>query len=561
MGDNGGGDRGDDRAIAQAVAADRALLRRLAPTDGDRAAALGRLCQGYERGGRVDAALRTLAVALWWRPELETIAQLNDLVQRHGTDPATSADAIALLERAMAAAGTDASPLWPLAVGYCQAAARCWAQAVAAFEQAIALANGSATTQPLAAAMALPLGVTYGNWGSERYLAGDYDGALPLLLRSARLRPDDRKAAAALFQGAIAGDGGMGGQRAIAGLRVLAKLDPDNADYRWSQTDHLLRNGEFVEGFRQYEWRLKLAQFQQHFLPYPLDTLWQGDALPNGTLLVIQEQGFGDTIQFARYLPAIAPRVQRLVFACAAPLVPLFAASPAITAVAEVVELRQEILFDRYLPLLSIPHHLGRSFSPLGTAVPYLQAGPAALPTGPGIPVRTKIGIVWSTGREAPAGHDTHHQRTCPFEHFARLADRPTVELYSLQVGPDSDEFRSRLGDHPHCHDLSPTIANFADTSAAITAIDLIITVDTAVGHLAGALGKKPIWILLPAEADWRWFRDRTDSPWYPKARLFRQPEPGHWDAVWQAIDHTLDALLTAPPLPGQPEGTDTGLI
>lgn len=491
-----------------------------------------KLQQTYEAAGEFEKAARIAAIALRWRPDgLEQIDRLRALAQTCAEPQGLAAP----LAMALATV-RDPHPLWPLALAYLAADQEDFAPAIAHFEQAQTLAIGS----PLAAAIAVPLAIARYNQGRQRYGGRDYDGAFGLFLQALRDRPGDADTVAAVFSSAIAAGGGEGGYRAILGLRLLTKLYPQEPDYHWNLALHLLRNGDLIAGFQEYEWRLQFEQFQRDFLPYPAETRWDGRTdLRHGTLLVTQEQGLGDTIQFVRHLPAIAPRVGRLVFACVPSQVRLFAQSPAIAAVAAVVPLALDIPHDRHIPLMSLPHHLGAALTPCPLRSPYLRSpNPLPLPDGP--PVAIKIGLVWSTGRDAPGHHNTHQQRSCPLDHFLALADRADVGLYSLQVGDaDGAEFRQRTAHNPRCHDLAPHIHDFADTAAAIAALDLIITVDTATAHLAGAL-HKPVWILLPAEADWRWLRDRADSIWYPSARLFRQRVPGDWASVWRDLHQAL---------------------
>ncbi|HLB79435.1 MAG TPA: glycosyltransferase family 9 protein, partial [Dongiaceae bacterium] len=223
-----------------------------------------------------------------------------------------------------------------------------------------------------------------------------------------------------------------------------------------------------------------------------------------------------------------------VVVECPTALVRLFKALPGI---AEVVA-NGAILpaFDLHAPLMSLARLLGTTLATIPAAVPYLAA-PAArfvLPVPPG--TRLKVGIAWAGRPE----HKNDRNRSCPVEHFLALAGRPGVALYSLQKGERAGDIAAAVA-AGRVVDLGPRIEDFADTAAAIARLDLVIGVDTAVAHLAGALGR-PLWVALPFMPDWRWLLEREDSPWYPTARLFRQRRRGDWADVFARIAAALDA-------------------
>ncbi|WP_071516865.1 tetratricopeptide repeat protein [Geitlerinema sp. PCC 9228] len=299
-----------------------------------------------------------------------------------------------------------------------------------------------------------------------------------------------------------------------------------------------LLQGNWLEGFAEYEWR---AQLPSH----PLDhratdkkntnaALWDGSPLAGRTLFVYPEQGWGDTIQFVRYLPILARQGAELIFECPDPLRRLFSClQPYVTLISPQEDLPA---FDLYVPLMGLPHRLGTTLETVPNSVPYLEAptwqGDAVFPSD-----RLKVGVVWAGNPENPM----ERRRSVPWEDFRALASIPGVVLYSLQTGVAAQQ----VADVPETIDLGSQFADFADTAAAIAQLDLVISIDTAVAHLAGALGQ-PVWLLLPFAADWRWLLHRRDSPWYPTMRLFRQPQPGDWASVWQQVTDQLAQMQAA---------------
>ena len=287
----------------------------------------------------------------------------------------------------------------------------------------------------------------------------------------------------------------------------------------------LLRLGRYPEGFSECEWRWQTSRFTPFRVPHPL---WDGRRL-NGTLLVHSEQGAGDAIQFVRYLPSAAERCDRLIFFCPENLFSLFRSLPGVS------ELRgpgnvQVSEFHAYLPLMSLPHVLGTTLETVPRKVPYLHPDRRSVELGPS-PIaspRLNVGLAWS----GSVTHLNDRHRSCRLSDFAPLWEVPNVAYYSLQVGPRAGEVRD-LGDRNGIiADLSDRLGDFADTAAAIEELDLIITVDTSILHLAGALGR-PAWGMLSTRSDWRWLIDREDTPWYPTIRLFRQSRLDDWSEVF----------------------------
>jgi tetratricopeptide (TPR) repeat protein len=283
--------------------------------------------------------------------------------------------------------------------------------------------------------------------------------------------------------------------------------------------------GDFEAGWKAYEWRWKTGAFAGKRREFRAP-LWLGDVPVSGkTILLHAEQGFGDTIQFIRYAPLLAARGARVVCEVQPALVPLLSELEGIDVVAQGEQLPS---FDLHCPLLSLPLAFGTQLATIPAPVRYLAA-PAArarhwrdrLPQG-----NLRAGFVWS----GSPSHKNDANRSIPLARLAALFERLPFACFSLQrEWRDAD--RGILQSLPNLRDIGPELGDFADTAAVISQLDVVVSVDTAVAHLAGALGK-PVLILLPHAADFRWMRQRTDTPWYPTAKLLRQPAFGDWDSV-----------------------------
>lgn len=297
--------------------------------------------------------------------------------------------------------------------------------------------------------------------------------------------------------------------------------------------------GDFAQGWPQYEWRWKTQFFKRWVRDFSA-LRWQGqESLHGKTLLLHAEQGFGDTLQFCRYAVAAAAQGAAVVMEVQAPLKRLLATMPGVQLMVSAGEPLPP--YDYHCPLLSMPGVMAKLSHDIPAAVPYIQPDPALVAAwrarikGNQLP---RIGLVWS-GNLAPG---LHHDRTLPLVDMLRVvSDR--AQFFSLQ----KEVIASDKAELQRCdvRNYGEILNDFADTAAIIESMDLVITIDTAVAHLAGALGK-PVWILLRFAADWRWLRNRDDSPWYPTARLFRQPAVGDWATVMDAVQRELPAFLKA---------------
>lgn len=300
------------------------------------------------------------------------------------------------------------------------------------------------------------------------------------------------------------------------------------AHYHRGQT--LLLGGHFAEGWEEYEWRLHIADFQHRHFNAPR---WNGEALAGRTLLVICEQGYGDVFQFVRYVPALRDAGGRVLFECPGDLTGLLKPLvPADDLVALSGRGPPPVAFDTYVSLLSLPRCRGTNLESIPNAIPYLAAPrPLAAPlcaelAEPGF----KVGLVWA----GSPSHPDDRQRSTTLAVFAPLGRIPGPRLFALQTGAAAAEAAAPPAGLS-IRTLTPGLESFAHTAAVIDRLDLVITVDTAVAHLAGALGK-PVWTLLPFAPDWRWLTGREDSPWYPTMRLFRQNTPGDWSEVVERV-------------------------
>ena len=317
--------------------------------------------------------------------------------------------------------------------------------------------------------------------------------------------------------------------------RALAD-HPENVAAHWNRALALLVSGRLAEGWRDYEWRWKLAES----VPRPFSQpLWTGEPLNGRSLLLHAEQGLGDTLQFVRYLPRVEGRV---ILECQPPLRRLLSESfPNVTVVASGAPLPA---FDVHLPLLSLPRIFGTTLDSIPAAVPYLRAADAASRLAPR-PGTLAVGLVWG----GDPAHRNDRQRSLGRDALAALLSVPHATFFSLQKGDRGRDLAEAVPPDRPVEDLGPVIGDMADTAAFIRQLDLVVTVDTSVAHLAGALGR-PVLVMLPYAPDWRWLLERSDSPWYPTAKLFRQTAPGDWIGVVRSVaDHLASIASSRPPL------------
>lgn len=324
------------------------------------------------------------------------------------------------------------------------------------------------------------------------------------------------------------------------------ELCPDFALAQFNLGAINLMQGNYRDGWTGYEWRNRVPGQAERQLGVPR---WNGSAIPGRTLLVYADQGFGDTIQFARFLARAHERSQaRVVLEAPATLLPLVRGLPGADEVLCMGSTLPEIDFE--IPLPSLPGVLQIGAEGLVIDAPYLtipessrrlwQERMSLLTAGsdPGSAERNlRIGIVW---RGNPAQQEDA-VRSCPLSNFAQLAtSNPDILWCSLQKEADPALLQAAWPAGSRIEALGPLLSDFADTAAALCELDLLITIDTSIAHLAGALGR-PVWTLLAHTPDWRWQLDGSDSPWYPSMRLFRQPRWGNWAEMFAEVAAALE--------------------
>ena len=385
-------------------------------------------------------------------------------------------------------------------------------EAIAAYRQAIRLKPDFAEA--------------HNNLGSALVDVGELDEAIACCRRAIRLKSDS-----ALLHGNLGNALKDNGQleEAIAACRRAIELNADFVQAHWNYAWLLLTLGEFEEGWKECEWRLRMPQWIQLGRDFS-QARWTGQEARGKTILLISDARFGDALQFIRYAPLVAARGATVLLECQGELAPLLKRVRGISAVFA----RGERLptFDWQTPLLSLPLAFGTTLKTIPADVPYLSAPPERIAqwakrlAGDSL---FKVGLAWA----GSAGRDV---RSCPLATFAPLAGIGGVTFYGLQKGPQANQ---PVPPGLRLIQMGDELADFADTAALVSNLDLVISVDTSVAHLAGGLGR-PVWTLISCNPGFQWLRDRTDSPWYPTMRLFRQPARGDWDSV---ITQVVEAL------------------
>lgn len=391
-------------------------------------------------------------------------------------------------------------------------------EAMAAFRDAIAADDAFAEAH-------LNLGIALHQAGAMHEAAECYHAAL-------RRKP---LAHASLNLGYLLEQQGDARGAAESYRRALA-AQPDSAEAHFNHGLLLLQSGDFAAGWEEYEWRLKLPELAP-FWPYQDRPRWDGAALQGRRILLYAEQGFGDALQFVRYVPLVAARGGKVILSCPPKLLDLFAS---VEGVAEMHDAGTPApAFDACASLLSLPHLFRTTVATIPAAVPYLRPRPEAIErwrsrlAGAGV----KVGLFWST----EARNRMTPLRSLGLETLAPLAAAPGVVFYSLQRGAAAAQAK-----YPPAGmrvvDLAGELKDFADDAAVLANLDLVITINTSTAHLAGALGR-PVWTLVHYPPDWRWLAGRDDSPWYPSMRLFLRGQAESWDSVAVRVGAALRAF------------------
>jgi tetratricopeptide (TPR) repeat protein len=355
---------------------------------------------------------------------------------------------------------------------------------------------------------------------------GDFEGAVVAHRRAVAADPTHARAHANLAV-ALRTTGAL--DEALATTHRAVALDPDDPMVRFNHAHALLMNGHLTHGFEEFRWGAKCRNWAEGY-PAFAEPEWQGESFVGRTLLLYAEAGLGDTLQFVRYLPMAAKRGGSIVLQVQAPLVPLLRANCADPTITVIALGDPRPRFDLQSPLMGLPRLFGTTLDTIPADVPYLHPDSAKLAQWRSIlgnESLLKVGVVWAGNPR----HKGDRLRSLAAETLLPRLVMPAVRLHSLQKTPRAADVTTLAKLADDIVDLAPALGDFSDTTAAVAALDLVITVDTSVAHLAGALGR-PVWMLLPHALDWRWLRDREDTPWYPSMRLFRQRTPLVWDDV-----------------------------
>ncbi|MBF0449478.1 MAG: tetratricopeptide repeat protein [Candidatus Magnetomorum sp.] len=332
-------------------------------------------------------------------------------------------------------------------------------------------------------------------------------------------------------------------KRAIAYYQKSIAIQPDFSDAHYNLSFALLLMGDYVTGFKEYEWRLKRGPFTGDCFSQPF---WDGCEVLDKTVFVYSEQGFGDSIHFCRYLTIISQRVGKLILGCRKEQSRLFQTLIGVDQV--LVQGDPVPEFDLQCSLLSLPYLIKTDDTSIPCETPYIFPNLAMQPESLGYaiqnisPLKKRIGIVWGGNPD----NKNDKFRSIPLKTMAQLFTFPDIQWFSFQKGPQAKDVLPYSG---QVIDLSEVFNDFFDTACGLCQMDLLITVDTSVAHLAGALGI-PVWLLIPDQPDWRWLLDRSDSPWYPTCLIFRRGHNEDWHPVIDQVKEGLNSIIAQMPAP-----------
>ncbi len=421
-------------------------------------------------------------------------------------------EAVQVLSAGLRAAPNDAQ--LHLNLGVVLDARKQPASAIACYRRSIALDGGSARA--------------FHNLAAACFQADDHAAAVAAEDQAIARDPDFAEAHALRAQ-ALCAAGRL--DDALAGFDQALRCDAENLTAHLGRARAALLKGDFAPGLDEYEWRWRRARQPQRGFDEPE---WDGSPLRGRRILLYAEQGLGDSIQFLRYVPMVAALGGQVLVEVPPVLVRL---ARTVAGAAQVIAQGQTLPgFDVQAALLSLPRIMETRLETIPAKIPYLSPPPSTPAPAPDPQDHVKVGLVWAGNPE----HENDRNRSVPLERFLPLLAVPKTRFYSFQKGAGVRDI-PRLGCQGLVRDLSRRLRDFADTAKFLSQLDLLIAVDTAPAHLAGALGID-CWLLLPFAPDWRWILGRDDSPWYPKHSLYRQPAQGDWDSVLARLAADLAA-------------------
>lgn len=367
------------------------------------------------------------------------------------------------------------------------------------------------------------------NEGNLYLKLDEYERALACYEEAIRVRPTmhqpySNRGVAYLAQGDV--------RRAMASYQKAIALKPDFVDAHWNRSLAWLVTGNYEQGWPEHEWRWKLKKYYRRRFSQPL---WEGERFEGKRLLIFVEQGLGDTMHFARYLPMVKALGGTVILEVQPPVETLMKVAPGVDEV--VLQNKTLPEFDLQVPMICLPRIFKTKIETIPSVIPYLNRPSVEKPLLWEKTDRPRIGFVWAG---SPV-HDNDRNRSCPLEKLIPLFENQSKSWVSFQKGPATEKL-STLSPDFQVEDWGSRFRDFVDTAWALDEIDLLITVDTSVAHLAGAFGKKT-WLILPFNPDWRWMLDREDSPWYPSFRIFRQDRTRRWETVVEQMKEALSNL------------------
>ena len=371
------------------------------------------------------------------------------------------------------------------------------------------------------------------NMGKALSEAGRLEDALGAYLRAVDIHP---RMVAAWNNAGVMHQALGNTDAAMTAFNKALTIEPQHVEVRWNRAILNLLLGNYEQAWEDYELRWQRGNMPPRNFPRPT---WDGSVIQDKTLLIYAEQGLGDTIQFIRYVPMVRQRVGKLIVECQPHLKELLSS---IAGIDQVIQRGEELPpFDMQIALLSLPRIFTTTLETIPDETPYLSIPSEQVATfreAVSFPENQyNVGIVW----QGNPRHPNDRNRSCPLEYFRMLSQVKHIRLYSLQKG-EAEHQLNNVFSSGNIINLAPHLQDFTATAAAIQLLDVVITVDTSVAHLAGALGK-PVWVLLPFAPDWRWLLNREDSPWYPTARIFRQQQRGDWAGVLQKVVQELEKI------------------